>query len=158
MNKTLNNITDALRELTVGHQMINDFGLGHTANIGTDRLDEGRQLAYPYLWVDYSGTRYAFGGANNLAYKLYTMTVIVVDKYTPNLQNSSEVMSDTEGILSDVIAYISSHPDLAEFRLNLSEVSAEPVRDDEKDGVEGWMARLTFKIPYTLCYTGLPVQ
>ena len=155
MNKSLNNVTDRLKQLAEDHHMINDFGLGDTSDIGASK-DEARELTYPYLWVDYAETKYAFGNNRGIGYKIYTMSVLVVDKITPNVSNSTEVMSDTEGILSDVIQFISVDKTLRDFRIETADITAEPVSDEDKDGVEGWVARIPFKIPYAFCASELP--
>ena len=51
MNKTLNNITDALLELCVNHKMVNDFAVGDVADIGKKKLSpDSERLEYPYVW------------------------------------------------------------------------------------------------------------
>lgn len=153
MNKTLNQITDRLEQLSVDHHQINDFGHGDTSEIGTH---QGRELGYPYMHIDYAETRYAFGNNRGIGYKIYTMTVLVVDKITPNIYNSPEVMSDCEGILSDIIQFVSTDSTLRDFRIETADITADPVSDEDKDGTEGWVARIPFKIPYSYCATKLP--
>lgn len=155
--KTLNQILDKIEQIAEAHQMINDHGNGHTADIGTDR-EENRELVYPYLWTDYRDTQYILAQNNRgIAYKLYTVQMMVLDKYSPNAKNSQEVMSDTEGILSDVIQKLVNDRALRAFRVEIKTLVAQPVRDDEKDGVEGWMVAIAFKIPYQFCHKQLPI-
>jgi len=156
-NKTLNNVTDKLDELAGKHPMINDVGSGHTTDIGTKREEGGRELVYPYLWYDYKDVRYVVTkNQRGIAYKLYTFQFMVMDKYTPNQINSKEVMSDTEGILSDFIQKLVNDRSLKEFIIEEGTIAGTPVRDDEKDGVEGWLIPLAFKIPYSFCAKNLP--
>lgn len=156
-NKTLNNILDKIAELADQHQMINDHGNGHTSNVGQS-LAENRQLNYPYLWTDYKDTKYIMtANQRGIAYKLYSFQVMVLDKFSPNVKNSEEVMSDTEGILSDIIQKLANDRKLREFMIEFTTLVAIPVRDEDKDGVEGWLVPIGFKIPYQFCHKNLPL-
>ena len=159
MNKTLNNITDKLEELAEAHNMVNGFAVGDIANIGNDtQKDDSVKLEYPYVWIDYDSITQGIGQTRGTQFLIYTLRLVVLDKYTPSSKNTMEVMSDTAGILNDFIQYISTHSDLKEFRLSGSDVQILPVRDNEKDGAEGWTALVPFKIPYQFCATNLPVN
>jgi len=157
MNKTLNNITDKIEELAEAHEMINDYSGGNTANMGTD-VEEARDLKYPYLWWDYRDTGYLLTqNTRGIAEKVYAISVCIMDKMTPNINNTSEVMSDTEFILSNIVQKIANDKDLREFRLDYNNIQVLPVSDDEIDGAMGWCAVLNFKIPYDFCATQLPM-
>lgn len=157
MNKSLNNITDALEAFVEAHLQLKDIGFGHTSNIGVS-LKDNRQLEYPFLHVDYSSTNYNLSAnSRGISHKLYTMSLTVLDKYSPNTENSSEVMSDTEAMLADVVQYFMNSSTMKEFRLDVSSITAQPVRDEDKDGSEGWTALIPFKIPYQFCASNLPI-
>ena len=159
MNKTLNNITDKLEELANAHNMVNGFAVGDIANIGDDtQKEDSIKLEYPYVWVDYDSITQGIGQTRGTQFLIYTLRLVVLDKYTPSSKNTMEVMSDTAGILNDFIQYISTHSELKEFRLSGSDVQILPVRDNEKDGAEGWTALIPFKIPYQFCASNLPMQ
>lgn len=155
--KTINTLTDALKQFSLDHEQLKDFGLGHTSNIGKS-LEENRQLEYPYLWIDYSDTRYSIASVKGIYEKLYTMSITILDKYSPNVKNSSDVMSDTEGILSDVIHFFMTSQAIKDFRINLATLTAQPTRDGDTFGAEGWTTLISFKIPYHLCNSNLPVS
>jgi hypothetical protein len=156
-NKTLNNIIDKIEQLADQHEMLEDHGNGHTANVGQS-LDENRQLLYPYLWTDYKDTKYILSkNQRGIAFKLYSFSVMVLDKYSPNVKNSQEVMSDTEYILSDIVQKLVNDRKLREFQIDVTAITALPVRDEDKDGVEGWLAVVAFKIPYQFCHKNLPI-
>lgn len=145
-----------MKALAVAHPMINDYGNGHTSDIGFNR-EENRELDYPYLWTDYVDTQYILTqNARGIAYKLYVVSVTIMDKYSPNIKNSQEVMSDTEGLMADMIQKISNDPALREYRIQMTTYRGQPVRDEEKEGAEGWTAPLAFKIPYEYCHSNLP--
>lgn len=156
MNKSLINITDQFRQLAQNHNMINDFGSGNTADIGQSR-EENRQLDYPYMWIDYSDTNYAIGQNRGISAKLYTMSLTILDKYSPNVKNVEDVMSDVEEYISDIIQYYLNSPTMKEFRLDTNSITARPVEDEDKDGAIGWNALITFRIPYAFCASNLPI-
>jgi len=156
MNNTLNNIIDRLERLADSHLQIQDFNCGNTADIGT-KTEDGRELKYPFLHVDYSNTNYAFGTSRGIGYKVYTMTLIVLDKISTNITESAETMSDTEGILSDVVQFISTDSTMRDFRIQTTDIDALPVADNTKDGTQGWTCELGFKVPYNWCASSLPI-
>lgn len=151
MNKTLNDIVDNLEALASSHLMLEDFNCGNTADIAT------MELNYPYLHVDYSNTNYAFGTGRGIGFKIYTMTLIVLDKISTNITDSAEIMSDTEGILSDVVQFISTDSTMRDFRIQTTDINALPVSDNTTDGTQGWTCELGFKVPYDWCASSLPI-
>lgn len=155
-SKSINQILDAVKAAVANYPMLKDWGHGHTSDIGT-RRDEGRQLLRPFLWTDYVSTQYIVSSnARGIAYKIYTFSFTVLDKYTPNLKNSQEVMSDTEGMLSDFIQWFTNNRTLRDYRIQMQSYTAFPVRDEDKDGDEGWTCNVAFKVPYEFCFANLP--
>lgn len=155
MNNTLNNIIDRLERLADSHLQIQDFNCGNTADIGT-KTEDGRELKYPFLHVDYSNTNYEFGTGRGIGAKVYTVTVLVLDKISNNITESSETMSDTEAILSDVIQFVSTDSEMKNFRIQNNDINAQPVKDNTKNGTQGWACELSFNIPYDWCSSALP--
>ena len=128
-------------------------------NIGSDILN-ARELLYPFLWWDFSGTTYTIApDSRGISYKLYNMSLTVLGKAVPNAAGglTKDVMSDAEQILADVVQILSTSPELKQFRINQANISLTPTIDENKDGVEGWTCVVPFKIPYTFCYTSLPI-
>lgn len=145
-----------VKATVASHPMLKDWGNGHVSAIGTS-LEQNRQLVRPYLWTDYVSTGYVVAqNSRGIAYKIYTFSFTVLDKFTPNIKNSQEIMSDTEGYLSDFIQWLSNNPALREYRIQMQTYTAIPVRDDAKDGDEGWTCNVAFRIPYEFCYQNLP--
>jgi len=155
LDKTLNNITDRLKLLSEEHLMLQDFNVGDTADIGTES-ENGRKLKYPYLHIDYANTNYSFGTGRGIGFKLYTMTLVVLDKISDSITTSTESMSDTEGIISDIIQFITTDSSMRDFKIPVSSIVASPVADNTNDGTEGWTCQVGFKIPYGFCSSQLP--
>lgn len=155
MNNTLNNIVDRLEQLAGQHLQIQDFNCGNTADIGT-KTEDGRELKYPFLHVDYSNTNYEFGTGRGIGSKIYTVTVLILDKISTNITEAAEIMSDTEAILSDVIQFVSTDSEMKNFRIQNTDINAQPVKDNTKNGTQGWACELNFNIPYDWCSSALP--
>jgi len=155
-NVTLNRITDILKEVAECHSMLCGFEVGETAARGySDK--EKKELCYPYLWVDYGDTLYNVTANRTISDKVYNMRLFVADKHSDNIKSDDEIMSDTEGILSDVIQWILTYPELKKILVSVGTISATPAREATKDDVFGWIATIPIRIPYKFCYSDLPI-
>lgn len=155
---SLNNITDLLRELADCHKMIKDFEIGEEAARGySDK--ESRELKYPYLWVDYGPTNLNIN-QRRVSDKTYNLRLFVADKHYDNEEKKidDEIMSDTEGILSDVVQYILTNKDLKRVMINDGVIQMQPAREETKDDVFGWFAVVPIRIPYQYCASELPIE
>ena len=153
---TLNKIVDVIKAAADCHTMINDFHVGEDSSKGYND-DENRELIYPYLWMDFAPGSYEIGQARQIQSKTYNIILFVADKQYDNIKNDVEILSDTEGILSDVIQYLLTKPELKQYMVNVGTITPNPGRDDTKDGVFGWTATIPLKVPYKHCYTSLPM-
>lgn len=157
---SLRRLTDILREVADCHSMINGFEVGEEAARGYSDDDEAGtkgELAYPYLWVDYDSAAYEIGEGRHLSSKLYTMRLFVADKQYENIKSDKDIMSDTEGILSDVVQYLLTSPALKKVIIAQGSVTAIPAVDATKDGVYGWILTLPIKVAYHFCHKDIPV-
>lgn len=152
---TLNRITDILKEIADCHEMIKDYDVGETASRGYND-GEKRELNYPYLWVDYDSTSYNVA-QGRISDKVYNMILFVADKHYDNIKSDDEILSDTEGILSDVIQWILTKPELKKILVSVGTISARPAREETKDDVFGWIATIPIRIPYKFCWSDLPI-
>jgi len=153
---TLNVITDKLKELADCHQMINDFEVGETAARGYSDKQK-KELIYPYLWVDYAPALLNIGQSRRISDKIYNLRLFVADKHTDNVKLDDEIMSDTEGILSDIISKVLEDPELKNIIINPGTITLTPAREETKDDVFGWIASVPFRVPYKFCYKDLPI-
>lgn len=159
---TLRRVTDILKEVADKHKMINDFEVGEEAARGFKDDVEGtsekpHEMNYPYLWVDYDSAGYEIGTGRNISSKVYTMRLFVADKHYDNIKSDKDIMSDTEGILSDIIQYLLTHPDMKKVIIAQGFINALPAIDATKDDVRGWIAPIQIKVAYPFCHTDLPI-
>ena len=156
-------ITDKLREIANCHEMINGFEVGEEAVKGysdDDEANEGKgnkELSYPYLWVDYDSTSYDIGEARSISSKTYSMRLFVADKQSDNIKSDKDIMSDTEGILSDIVQWLLSKEELRKIIVPNGRINATPTIDGTKDGAHGWSCTIPLKIPYVFCIENLPI-
>ena len=159
---TLNRVLDVIREIADNHEMIADFSIGDAAtrghNKGEDQDDEPEELDYPYLWADPASAGYEIGQNRSISAKLYNISLFVADKHSDNAQNDTEILSDTEGILSDIVQFIATHPTLIQFGLPIGTIQANPSRHDTIHDVYGWEVIIPIKVPYKFCHTDLPIS
>lgn len=165
-NITLNRVLDVIREIAGNHEMLAGFSIGDAATRGhekgqeskTDTPDEPKELEYPYLWVDPIPSQYEIGAARSISAKIYNISMFCADKHVENAGNDTEILSDTESILSDIIQYIATHPTLKSFGLPIGNISASPSRHSTIHEVYGWEAVVQIKVPYKFCYSNLPIS
>lgn len=165
-NITLNRVLDVIREIAGNHGMLNGFSIGDAATRGhekgqeskTDTPDEPKELKYPYLWADPSATGWEIGQGRAISAKLYSISLFCADKHVDDAGNDTEILSDTEGILSDIVQYIATHPTLKMFGLPVGVISANPSRHTTIHEVYGWEAIIQIKVPYKFCHSDLPIS
>jgi hypothetical protein len=161
-NITLNRILDVIREIATNHGQLglNHFSIGDAATRGHDKGeadDEPGELLYPYLWADPTGTQYEIGQGRQINSKVYSISLFCADKHADNAQNDTEILNDTEGILSDIIQYIAGSPLLKQFGLPVGVLNAAPSRHSTLHEVYGWDIVINVKVPYKYCHSELPI-
>lgn len=158
---SLRRLIDILRNLADCHKMINGFEVGEEAARGySDDNEAGTkgELEYPYLWVDYVNVGYEIGAGRNLSSRKYLLRLFVADKQYDNIKSDKDIMSDTEGIMGDIIQHLLTFPDLKNVILDPGIYNAIPAVDATKDGVKGWILDLPLKTPNKFCHTDLPIE
>lgn len=155
-NISLNNITDLLKEIAQKHNMLKGFEIGEEASEGySDK--ERKELDYPYLWVDYAAASLNVSNGR-ISDKVYNLRLFVADKHYNNIKSADEIMNDTEAILSDVIQWVLTNPELKGILMPAGSISISPAKEDTKDDVFGWFGSIPFRIPYKYCYNNLPID
>lgn len=164
---SLNVLLDVIEEIADSHKMVADFSIGDAATRGHDKgqreetggqEEEPEEMKYPYVWADPVTTGYQIGQARSIAAKTYSVSIFVADKHSDDAENDTEILSDTEGILSDIIQYIATHPTLKKFGLPVGVISANVARHTTIHEAYGWEAVLAVQVPYKFCYNRLPIN
>lgn len=160
---TLNRVLDVIKEIALAHTNLGDghFSIGDAATRGHikgEEDDNPRELLYPYLWADPASTQYEIGQSRQIASKIYQISLFCADKHSDNAQNDTEILSDTEGIISDIVQYIAGSPLLKQYGLPISVLNANPSRHTTIHEVYGWEIIISIKVPYKYCYNSLPIN
>ena len=160
---TLNRIFDLIREIANDHGNLgpNHFSIGDAATRGHDKGeedDDAGELEYPYLWADAAPSQYEIGQGRVISAKIYQISLFCADKHSDEAINGTEILSDTEGILSDIVQFIASSPLFRQFGLPIGNISLSPSRHETLHEVYGWEVVVGIKVPYKFCHTDLPIN
>ena len=149
---TLNKILSIFRDLSIRHEMINDFGFGDTADIGASR-----PMLFPYMWVESTQGRVVQGNTANRYQELYySFNIYLMDKIQKGDDNFEDTLSDTNYILSTIVREMSQHPFYVDLNISLvGDITLDPATEVYDDNVNGWIANFTLKVPvrYGFCET-----
>jgi len=151
---TINKIIAMFKDLSIRHDMINDFGYGNTYDIGASRT-----MLFPYLWLEPTTTRILMGQTNAYRVMVYGFNIYLMDKVEKGDGNYQDTLSDTNFILNTVLTELSQHQYYIDMNVSMDgDISADPVVFSTDDYVNGWMATISLKVPlrYTPCNT--PIQ
>ena len=114
---TLNKIVDIIKAAAECHTMLNDVFVGEDSSKGFNDKEK-RELNYPYLWIDFAPSSLVISDQKIIQTKVYNIVLFVADKQYDNIKNDVEILSDTEGILSDIIQYVLTNKELKEWDLS----------------------------------------
>jgi hypothetical protein len=149
---TINKIVSIFRDISIRHEMVNDFGFGPTSNIGAER-----PMMFPYMWLEPSTvTIQKANQAQTYNSLLVSFDVYVMDKIDKGDLNFEDTLSDTNYILNTIVTEISQHQFYIDMNIStVGDFSMNPVMEDGTDNVNGWKATISLKVPlrYTPCTT-----
>jgi len=152
---SLNKVVSILRDIQIRHKMVNSFFFGTTAD-----YNALKNVLYPIFIVEPTSTimkqsQQTLGYQSEfLGFNLYLM-----DRINKGDSNYQELLSDCLYELQTIIAEIDNHIYYIEANMSIVEdISFEPVVRFDDDDVNGYMAKIKFKIPirYTPCNN--PIQ
>jgi len=153
---TLNKIVDIIKAAAECHTMLNDVFVGEDSSKGFNDKEK-RELNYPYLWVDFAPSSLVISDQKIIQTKVYNIVLFVADKQYDNIKNDVEILSDTEGILSDIIQYVLTNKELKEYTTASGSIPVTFGRDATKDGVFGCTATFPIRVRYIHCANTLPI-
>ena len=153
---TLNKIVDIIKAAAECHTMLNDVFVGEDSSKGFNDKEK-RELNYPYLWIDFAPSSLVISEQKIIQTKVYNIVLFVADKQYDNIKNDVEILSDTEGILSDIIQYVLTNKELKEYTTASGSIPVTFGRDATKDGVFGCTATFPIRVRYIHCANTLPI-
>ena len=139
---TKNIIRQIVSDIATAHYQINSFGYGDEADYVQKLMNEDTQelaenVIYPRLFLSPDVSRIQTGSY------IRTYVVIVADRIRTGDQNFTEVESDTEQILLDVIAQLQNQD--YGFVLDTGSIEVTPFKNRFADMVTGHMASISLQ-------------
>jgi hypothetical protein len=152
---SINKVVSILRDIQIRNPLTNTFFYGSGAD-----FNALKNVIYPSFIVEQSSTimkqsQQTLGYQTEfLGFNLYVM-----DRINKGDSNYQELLSDCLYSLQTMITEIDNHIYYIELGMSIVEdISFEPVIRADDDDIQGWMAKIKFKIPirYTPCNN--PIQ
>ena len=152
---SINKVVSILRDIQIRNPLTNTFFYGSGAD-----FNALKNVIYPAFIVEQSSTimkqsQQTLGYQTEfLGFNLYVM-----DRINKGDSNYQELLSDCLYSLQTMITEIDNHIYYIELGMSIVEdITFEPVIRADDDDIQGWMAKIKFKIPirYTPCNN--PIQ
>lgn len=138
---TINQIIKQVNSFANAHYQIKSFGVGRIFDFATSGDTD-----YPSLWVDYGNTSVSQQSGYGNEY-ITPLRIYIVDRLQKGGTNEQEVISDTQQVCLDLIAYLSNSNAfnwILDNSITLN-VVGDPSQDDE---LAGHFFDLNFRQPF----------
>lgn len=134
---TLHQTIDKIKAIANDHAQINSVGYGELSDV-----DATKGYTMPLCWV--------VEQPSNISGRILinSVMIIVMDLVHKDLSNALEVVSNTQQILTDIIAEMQSPSNQALFEVGTDGVSLTPFQDRFDDEVSGWYCTLNIETSY----------
>lgn len=143
---TLNQIIKKIKTQAESHQMVGKFAVGAEFDFAVDEVKY-----YPLVWLVPNG--FTFNTEQRLV--SYNFAMLVMDRQFESSSNTIEVLSDTAGIIIDIVTLLKRNVTDADFEILVSG-TAEPFFDSRTDVVAGHGLDFTINTPYLESYCDIP--
>lgn len=143
---TLNEIIDKIKTQAESHKMVGKFAVGAEFDFAVDEIKY-----YPLVWLVPNG--FTFNTEQRLV--SYNFAMLVMDRQFESGSNTIEVLSDTAGIIIDIVTLLKRNVTNADFEISVSG-TAEPFYDSRSDVVSGHGIDFTINTPYLESYCDIP--
>ena len=147
---------DDFRTLSEYHKQINSFGFGQMEDLSfwtemRDKVDNSHfnSPIFPLLYVVPGDVQQKFG------FMEYSFTIIVMDIIERDLSNQTDVLSDTNQMMDDIISQfrLSVNASLGNFNSKYylqNPVVCVPFLEKYSDLTGGWTAQINIEVPNSL--------
>jgi hypothetical protein len=144
---TLNQIIAKFRTQAESHKMVGKFEVGQDFDFSVEEVKY-----YPLVWLIPNG--FQFDSENKLV--TYLFTLIIADRQFESGSNTNEVLSDTAGILLDLVTLLKrNYINDEDFQI-IANSTAEPFADSNADVIAGYAIDLQVNTPYLESYCDIP--
>jgi hypothetical protein len=143
---TLNQIIDKIKTQAESHKMVGKFAVGAEFDFAVDEVKY-----YPLVWLVPNG--FTFNTEQRLV--SYNFAMLVMDRQFESSSNTIEVLSDTAGIIVDIVTLLKRNVTESDFDINVNG-QAEPFFDSKTDVVAGFGLDFVINTPYLESYCDIP--
>lgn len=105
---------------------------------------------YPYIFLRPMNTLYA-DKIRTLSFEMYSLDIPKVKS-----QSNTQLMSDTEMYIYDIMSYFEFGPDIIQQNYSATMTDCVPVNEAFQNRVYGWVANLDIATPFNLDYCVYP--
>ena len=143
---TLNQIIDKIKTQAESHRMVGKFAVGAEFDFAVNEVKY-----YPLVWLVPNG--FTFNTEQRLV--SYNFAMLVMDRQFESSSNTIEVLSDTAGIIVDIVTLLKRNVTESDFDINVNG-QAEPFFDSKTDVVAGFGIDFVINTPYLESYCDIP--
>ena len=143
---TLNQIIEKIKIQAESHKMVGKFAVGAEFDFAVDEVKY-----YPLVWLVPNG--FTFNTEQKAVN--YDFSMLVMDRQFESGSNTIEVLSDTAGIIIDIVTLLKRNVTDADFEVQVSG-NAEPFFDSRNDICGGHGISFTINTPYLESYCDIP--
>jgi hypothetical protein len=143
---TLNQIIEKIKTQAESHKMVGKFAVGAEFDFAVDEVKY-----YPLVWLVPNG--FTFNTEQRLV--SYNFAMLVMDRQFESSSNTIEVLSDTAGIIIDIVTLLKRNVADSDFDINVNG-QAEPFFDSKTDVVAGHGLDFVINTPYLESYCDIP--
>jgi hypothetical protein len=143
---TLNQIIAKIKTQAESHKMVGKFAVGAEFDFAVDEVKY-----YPLVWLVPNG--FTFNTEQRLV--SYNFAMLVMDRQFESSSNTIEVLSDTAGIIIDIVTLLKRNVTETDFDINVNG-QAEPFFDSKSDVVAGFGIDFIINTPYLESYCDIP--
>jgi len=142
---TLNQIIQIIQSQADSHKMVNKVAVGADYDFAVDEVKY-----YPIVWIIPNGFNFS---TDNRTVD-YQFAMMVMDRKWEDDSNTIDVLSDSAGIILDIVTLLRRYESNFEMIVN---GTAEPFFDSSTDVVAGHAIDFTIRTPYLESYCDIPV-
>ena len=143
---TLNQIIEKIKTQAESHKMVGKFAVGAEFDFAVDEVKY-----YPLVWLVPNG--FTFNTEQKAVN--YDFSMLVMDRQFESSSNTIEVLSDTAGIIIDIVTLLKRNVADSDFDINVNG-QAEPFFDSKTDVVAGHGLDFVINTPYLESYCDIP--
>lgn len=143
---TLNQIINHIQTQAESHKMVGKFAVGAEFDFAVEEVKY-----YPLVWLVPNG--FTFNTEARLV--SYNFAMLVMDRQFESGSNTIEVLSDTAGIILDIVTLIKRNVTETDFEIVVNG-TAEAFYDSKSDVVSGHAIDFVVNTPYLESYCDIP--